>query len=242
MEYEVYEGAPVINSIIQFRYNPIEEFDEKKIKSLGEEIKEVFPTVQVNVLQSLKIDPKAETKLSVTGNKVEGVRFENEEKDLVLLVGLERLTLESKQKYCGWEQFSADAMKYWKLFSPHLKGLEINGISTRFTNKFELPIETKEIKKYFNVYIEAEGFDKEVNQFQMKYTSNPSENLTIHTAHILNLPIDDLIPYYLDIDVIVHEELANDEQLILSKFEILRDTKNEIFNTLITEETKKLIR
>lgn len=242
MVYEVYKGAPVINSIIQFRYKKIEEFDEKKIKKIGDEIKSQFPIVNVNVSQSITIDPKAETKLSITGNKIEGVSFENSDKNKLLQVGLERLTLESKQKYNGWEEFSAEAIKYWEMFSPYLKDLEIVGISTRFTNKIEIPPDTKEVKKYFNVYIKADGMEIGVNQFQMKYTSSPQENMAVHTAHILNPQINNKIPYFLDIDVIILENFSNENNVILSKLDILRKTKNEIFNNIITEETKELIR
>lgn len=239
-KFEVYEKAPIVVAIIQFRYQKIESFDNKKIRSLGEAIKKEYSKISDSVLQNFRYDPKGETKVSLDTQEINGVRFATENDSKILVIGNEKFTFETHGKYSGWEVFIEEAKKLWCLFSPSLENLQLSGISMRYINRIDFPIETKDIKKYLTTFIESSTGDHQISQFQIRYTSVEGEIIT-HVGHAIESGIDNAIPYFLDIDVILLNNLINDDS-VWEGFEKLREKKNYIFNDILTEEAKNLIR
>jgi uncharacterized protein (TIGR04255 family) len=241
-KYEVYENAPIVVAILQFRYKKLEEFNSKNIREVGSKIKSKFPNISDSVLQNFRLDREGETKFSLDSQEINGVKFESEDNKKILVIGTDKFTYEIHGKYSGWENFKTEAKDLWQLFNPHLTGLEISGVSMRYINRIDLPIETKDVSQYITTYIHSNTGNHNINQFQIRYSSIDEDNLQIHVGHALEPAIENKIPYFLDIDVISLKEIQNEEKVIWDEFETLRNKKNLTFNDLITENTKKLIR
>lgn len=237
----IYTKAPIILAIIQLRYEKLENFDTKKIREIGQGIKKEFEFISDNVTQNIKLDPKAETKVSIDKSEINGVVFESSDKKKVLDVGTQRFSLELKEsEYPGWESFSSELKKYWGLFSKHFGEIKLVGLSARFINKINLPNERFLLNKYFNTYIHNNS-DADISGFNMTYQTFKGKNLA-NITHTLGQPIDNHIPYFLDIDVIRLEKIESDEKVIWEVFDNIRQEKNSIFDNTLTEETKNLIK
>ncbi|HXB41226.1 MAG TPA: TIGR04255 family protein [Bacteroidia bacterium] len=238
---EIFEKAPIVLAIIQYRYEKILDFDSKKIREIGTSIKKEFPKSSESVLQNIKIDQTAETKVSIDKSEIQGVRFETEDKTKALTVGIEKFTLEINVNYPGWNAFSSEVINHWKLFSPALGDVKLTGLSMRYLNRFDLPLDISDIRKYFTTYLNSDTGNHPMMNFQFKYSYIKGDNI-IHLGHALDNEIEGKIPYFFDIDVIKLAAIENNENVILQIFENLRVEKNSIFNDGITEESKKLIR
>jgi len=237
----IYSKAPIILAIIQLRYEKLENFDAKKIREIGGEIKKEFEFCNENVTQNLKLDSKAETKISIDKSEINGVLFQSSDKKKALNVGTQRFTLELKEgDYPGWESLSSELKKYWNLFSNDLGEVKLVGLSTRFINRINLPNERFLLSKYFNTYLHSSS-DIDVSGFNMTYACLKGKNY-INVTHTLEHPLDDHRPYFLDIDVIRLEKIENNQKIIGEIFDEIRQEKNSIFNDTLTEEAKNLIK
>ena len=194
VKHEVYNKAPIVVAIIQFRYEKIENFDSKKIISAGEKRKKEYPTSKIGISHTIKLDHTSETKISLGNNEINGVVFKSSDQTKVLTVGLDKFTLEFHGKYPGWDSVEKEVKELWALFSPELVGLKLLGLSMRYTNRINLPIETREINKYFNIYIHSKTGDHVISQFEIRYTSTPEEGLIVHVGHLLDAAIDGSLP------------------------------------------------
>jgi uncharacterized protein (TIGR04255 family) len=238
---EVFGKSPIVLAIIQIRYEKLETFDIKKVKEIGKEINDVYPQIKESVLQNFRIDQASETKFSLDNKEITGVHFISKDGNNKLIVSNDKFTLEMHGTYIGWESISEMFKKYWTLFNPNLNGLVINGVSMRYLNRIDIPIDTKDISKYFTTYIFSNTGNHTLSQFQIKYTSFINDNI-VHVGHTLDLPIDNKLPYFLDIDVIRLQKVENNIEVIWNILEDLREQKNTTFNDILTEETKKIIR
>jgi uncharacterized protein (TIGR04255 family) len=240
-----YENAPIILSIIQFRYDKIEGFDINKVKKLANEFKSDFPFVNERFVQSIVVnnDVNKETSVSLEDKQFDGVQILSNSRKEIFTITETKFTFQSHEKYSGWDNFREKAFKLWDIFNKLFNILEINGISLRYVNRINLPLDLKNINKYFTTYLKDDKNSFSVGNFQFKFSSFDKENdFKINIAHLLDAPLENSVPYIFDIDVLYDNKMKYDKEFILSLFEKIREKKNQLFNNGITEETKKLIR
>lgn len=238
---EFYPNSPIILSILQFRYDQIKDFDVSKYKEMF--IQE-YPLVQERVRQSVKVNRGAvgaKTTLSLDQN-VEGLKFESSDKKKNFAISDKRLSVELHGEYLGWDNFIEEAKKIWNAFTKIENSIVLTGISLRFINRINLPINTRDLSDYFTTYLNSSSGEHSINSFQLRYTSNDkADNIKNIITHALEMPIGDVLPYIFDIDTILVDDI-NDENDLWGKFNLLRSKKNSIFNDGITDLTKDLIR
>jgi uncharacterized protein (TIGR04255 family) len=234
------DKPPIVLSIVQFRYEKLENFNSKKIKELGEEIKKDFPVVSEAIVQNIRIDNTSETKFTLDSREINGVRFENNEKTAALIIDGSKFTFESNLPYTNWLELSKIVRRMWELFSPSLDGLMLTGLSMRFLNRINLPIDFTDPSKYFTTFIQSSSGTHGINTYQLKYTSTFNDCIS-HIGHSIEPAIGDKITYFFDIDVIKIKRINNQPEEIWPIFEELKTLKNNIFFDGITEETLKLL-
>ena len=132
--------------------------------------------------------------------------------------------------------------KLWPLFSNAFNIENLTGISLRYVNKFNLPLDTKHLTEYFTTYLKDDKNTHSIYGFQLKYNSFDRENnFNIYIGHALEKPIENSIPYLIDIDVIYNSNIENNAEIIWPIFEKIRTRKNLIFNNSLTDQAKSLI-
>ncbi|MGS2738769.1 TIGR04255 family protein [Sinomicrobium sp. M5D2P17] len=238
-----YENAPIILSMIQFRYDKIESFDINMVKEIAKKIKSDYPIVNERFVQNIVVNnDNSETSVSLKDKQFYGIQVMSKNRQEIFTITETKFTFQSHGKYTGWDSFKEKSFKFWDIFNDAFEIKELNGISLRYVNKINLPLDLKDISEYFTTFIKDDKNTFSVNNFQFKFASLDKENnFKINISHILDTPLRDSVPYIFDIDVLYNNKIKNDNDLILSLFEKIRDKKNQLFNDGITEETKKLI-
>lgn len=246
IKFEHFEKAPIILSILQFRYKTIENFNSDIFKKKGVLIKSDYPEIRERYIQQIHFKankPNGTTNVSLDDKKIDGVQFISKDKKKNLVIGKDRFTCEMHGNYSGWEEFSTEARKLWELFQDELSGIQLTGLSLRYVNRINLPDNFNDISDYFTTFIQSTSGEHMLNTFQLKYTATePENNMTIHVGHVLEPPIEGNYPYLFDIDVIYTSDIQNDSKTIWKFFDTLRIKKNYIFNDGLTEKSKNLIR
>ena len=239
-----YENAPIILSIIQFRYSKIESFDIKIVKNLANKFKSEFPIINERFVHSIVVNNggNSETSVSIEDKQFDGIQIMSKNRQEIFTITETKFTFQSHEKYTGWENFRNKAFKFWNIFNQLFNVNELNGISLRYVNKINLPLDLKQTNKYFTTYLKDDKNSFSIGNFQFKFTSFERENnFKINISHLLDAPLEDSVPYIFDIDVLYNEKMKSDDESVLNLFEKIRNKKNELFNNGITEETKKLI-
>jgi uncharacterized protein (TIGR04255 family) len=245
-EYEYFENTPIILSILQFRYKRIDELNTEKFKKRGAQIAIEYPQVTERFIQQIHFEgnkPDGTTNVSLDQREIDGVQFISKDKKRNLVIGRDRFTYEMHGKYPGWDDFISEPKKLWDLFQEELGDVELTGLSLRYVNRINLPIDFRDISKYITTFIQSTTGEHNISTFQIRYTSvEPDDNLTIHVGHVLEPPIEDKYPYLFDIDVIYLSSIENVPDKIWEIFNFLRKKKNTIFNDGLSDKTKELIR
>jgi uncharacterized protein (TIGR04255 family) len=240
----VYNNAPIIVVILQFRYDKIEDFNIEKIKVIAKKINKRFPNTEPQIVQGITIDNNdKETTVSLDEKRIDGIRISSKDKLEYFTITKEVFTFQSNKKYLGWEDIIDSIREFWTMFSSEFNIHILNRISLRYVNKINLPQDVKELTKYFTTYLKDDKNTYNISNFQFRFSSFDKENnFTIHIGHALEKQIGEAIPYLFDIDVIYPLKIKNKTEVIWPIFEKLRVKKNQIFNDGITEDTKKLIK
>jgi len=239
-----YENAPIIVAILQFRYDKIINFDIELIKKIAKNIENDFPHVSPQYTQDIIINNNEDkTSVSLKDRKIQGIQIISKNRKEYFTISSEKFTFQSHEKYQGWDIYIGKVHAFWNSFSKILKVDKLTGVSLRYVNKFNLPIETKLLTKYFTTYLKDDVNNHAINNFQLRFSSFDKENkFNYHIGHALEKPIGETIPYLLDIDIQRNGDINNNDKEIWPLFDKIRMKKNQIFNDGITEETKKLIK
>lgn len=240
-----YKNSPIIMSILQFRYNDIKDFDMSKVKKITDTISSDFPHYNERVTQNISIkqgEKINETSFSVDEKEINGVNLESINKKRVFVIEKNKFTFQSHEKYAGWDKFSGSFLNFWNKFKNVFEISELETISMRFVNKFDLPIDTVDLSTYFTTYLKDEKNTHKIRTFQFKFNAFDKEtNITSYIGHSLEKPIGNNIPYILDIDLVLGEKTETSPEIIIQKLNKIRHFKNDFFNNNITDSTKKLI-
>lgn len=240
--FEYYENSPIIVSILQYRYKKIEDFDSAALKEVGKKLKNTYPKINEQFTQRINIDG-LETKVSLGKRNINGVHFFSEDEKRRFTISDEKFTFEVFEKYNGWENFVKDGFEIWDSCKDILNVDLLTGISIRFVNRINLPLDTSELTEYFTTFINSNTGTHAISNFQIRYTArDDSKAMHWNIAHSLEKPLDGKLPYLFDIDVLINTEIQNKKSVLTQKFNLIRDQKNFLFNDGITEKTKSLIK
>ncbi|RXG24290.1 TIGR04255 family protein [Leeuwenhoekiella aequorea] len=242
--HSYYENAPIILSILQFRFAPLENLNVNEVKKLASVIKKNFPDVEEKYSQGILINNNQDqTNISLDEKKFEGVQISSKDKKDVFVITRDKFTFQSKNKYLGWESFTENIKLFWDAFSNTHNIEQLNGISLRYVNKFDLPLGLKDFKKYFTTYMEDKKNDFSITNYQFRFSSIDKENnLIVNIGHSLEKATSENIPYIFDLDILKNDFIINNSKSVWEEFEKIREKKNQVFNQSITEETINLIR
>jgi len=250
VEVEFLPNAPIREAVIDIQCNPdhvefqrldlnLEGYSSKPIKRLVEV--SIHPT-EIHALQP-----------AVTHYR-QGIRFENEIAGEVVQMREDGFTFSKLAPYKNWQTFVASARQLWDKFQSE-SGVQIGAvtrIAVRYINVFyigpgvefqtylrnspETPDETRrpEVEEFFCRMVlpipEIGG------RVILITTCNEPEPLEI--SGTIRFPL----VYDIDVYKEFQEETLNSEEQMWSIFDQMRDIKNEMFFSVVTEEAKRQCR
>ena len=159
-----------------------------------------------------------------------------------LIISNGEITYASESFYDGWETFKSDVEKYLKIFEPVLNRLVITRTSIRFINQFVFT-EFDDPSVYFNTIVSSSGGDRQLLYPLIKYGFRLTFDVSEDTYSIVNHNVDklsDKYVYILDIDVLNRNNLIFDIGSMDAVLEGLREIKNNIFFSSVTDKTLEL--
>src|SRR4051812_17317805 len=236
-------NAPITEALIDFRVKARSDFEPKEFAALIEPLKSRFPTAQEQRTGQLniKLSPKGATQ-EVEFLGPQGYFFSSADGKLIAQFRVDGFTLNRLKPYTSWEEFFPQAMDLWSRYGPIARPLTVTRIALRYLNHIVLPVGSfvttdvlsaspripDELPQYVN------GFISQI------MTSTPGDPAAVHIVQALEPePVTRTPIITLDIDAFQETDLAWDDGVITDILLRLRQLKNQVFFSHLTERILK---
>lgn len=243
-----YAHAPITEAVVEFRVTarPTLTLDELNGLKIGEE--ENYPQVRPRFdfqgeFEVTDVGVNTSTKRTQTGYV-----FSRANGTQIFQARLDGFSFSQLPPYHGWESFSDEALRMWHRYLSVVQPLSVDRIGARYINRIDIPKDSIEIKDYLKVWPEVppempqllQGFFLQVGvplpQFQAAVTINstivaPPEK--VGTALVLDLDTYRVVQ--------LNPKSDNFDDEVVTQLTSLRRAKNFVFESCITEETRRLI-
>ena len=154
-------------------------------------------------------------------------------------------TLSRLAPYTSWEDVFARASRLWKLYAETTTPIDVPRIAVRYINRILLPQPLSDLSKYLTALpVLPKKWPNTLSGFLTKVVvHDPESALVANVAQALESPADERhVPVLLDIGVSEQIIFDGNAEAPLLRFEKLRETKNRIFFSSLTEEAINLFR
>ncbi len=145
-----YKNPPIVEAICEFKLVESEPWDWTIPGMLYSRIKDEFPEKQeirgFGVEFSLNRENPISTRYSDT---IDRLQFWSEDKERVVQVGENRLIINKRKPYEGWEDFLSFITKINEEYTEVVESDRIEGFSLRYINKIESLDDDLKLKDYF---------------------------------------------------------------------------------------------
>lgn len=243
-----YKKAPIKEAILNINFEGLNIDSVEDLKNFHSEIKDQFTVSKTKfnfkgevVIKKDKVNLESKSK-----SEVVGYIFNSKDEKRHLQISQTSFTLNFLEYYYDWEEFSELAFKIFKKFKKKYSLKEINSIGLRYINRIKIPLNEKGVK--FEDYITnmppipkclPQTFRNFFLQTESPLDKKGKVNAKITETLEKNHP-NTFLPFILDIDVFVVDNIDSSQKNIKKSFSSLRDYKNQIFEDCITDKTRDL--
>jgi uncharacterized protein (TIGR04255 family) len=246
----IYKNAPIAEALIDLQVIANEPVDlEECIKNFTTKLNGKFPEKKNIRTGEFKIefpDDKEQNQPQVeTSQKTLGVRFDNEQNNKVLQIRINGFTLSYINYYSNWEEFCQEARLYWKEYLEIFKPKTVSRVAVRYINKLEIPGPIIEPSEYFNLYPKVpEKLPQKINDFLLRMVMPQSDidSIAIINQATMQASKANHVAVALDFDIFKQTSFEASSEEVWELLYVLRDRKNLLFESCITEKTREAIR
>ena len=234
------ESSPIALSIFQIKFDK-DDSDLSSFEKCDINVDKYLPKKANNLqidIKAGKISAGIPANLTANSKRVGFVRHSEDQK-IKLVVDEESITYVSEAKYSTWNNFISEIQKYIDIYAEPLSHVGIKRLSIRFINQFSFD-KFEDPTEYFNTLISSAGnsnlpYSIVKYGFQLTLDLPESNMYSIVKQNLEALPSK--YKYIFDIDVICEQNLIFDKSVLFENLEKLREGRNEIFFSNITQKT-----
>lgn len=243
-----YSRAPIAEAVIDLQVT----FDEG-MSPTSESLREFAARFQPEPLGYSETQKINAVQMSLSGDGATnaqrdliGYRLSNKAGNRVLQLRKQGLSLSRLHSYSNWESFVAEFKPLWVQYAEAFSPSVVSRLAVRYINKIAVPQHIN-LDEYLNLSPRIkEGVGSHVEGYFMQLVLaqrdlGPDWKVIVNTG-IEGSPIPEQMTVLLDIDAFCTRAVgAIDSDQIWSTLEQLRDRKNSIFESAITEEVRRMI-
>ncbi len=236
-----YDNAPIVEAIIDLRVELSPDFKVEELKKIYHSEEKKYPILEEVTLISGQIKMAAGFEHASEKEHV-GFLLKNENKKQICNMQSKGFSLSFLAPYPTWENFSAEAKRLWALYQSVAQPIKINRLGVRYINRIDIPIPFQ-FDDYLNTMPKISDELPQVLSGYLMQLAMPFQDIhatALITQTTLPQTVPDKLSILLDLDVSIVEDFLNDNDIIWSRFEQLRNKKNLVFQACLTEKTKRM--
>lgn len=241
MEYPHLSNAPIREAIIDIRVKHGSNFDVNEFRSLEKEMSKDFPKMEERKAYSASINFGPE-KANFQGenNELDAIIFRNEEKSEVLQFKKQGFTFNKLKPYTSWEDVIEKAKMAWEKYVQVSKPVAVTRIATRYINHILIPISSN-LEDYITnppkLPPKAPSlFEGALSRIKLVDEEN---DIFVNLTQAIESR-EKKAAIILDIDAFRKKEYDLEEEFPWEDFSQLREMKNRIFFSSLTEKAINL--
>lgn len=242
-----YSKAPITEAIIDLKVAFPEGFSIDSLAGIHAHISDRFPIQEqlYTGIGAVIFQPGSPVQVNAD-QQHHGFLFKSEDNRKIFQATLNGFTFNRLAPYESWEEFSGDARYLWNIYKNVCNPIHIIRVALRYINQITIPLEgLVDLKDYFNTVPEVpSGLPKNTLSSFFMQLQIPQDDLdcmlTINEA-LAPLTTPETITVLLDFDLFRQQTWQIDDPDIWHFLQQLRERKNLVFNSSITDKTRRLI-
>lgn len=234
-----YKVPPITEAVIEIRFG--ESIDKDKLAKVAKRLEESYPLRdEENIFQVEFNGANAKLNVSPFGFKASSV----DQADMLQLRP-NQISVSRRAPYLGWQVFEPKFFDAWEALKRVAGLLLPTRIGVRYINRIDVPGEIVLPSEYVWLFPETPNGFPAPAQMQAGHivTSWPEQKCQI-TVNVSTVP-SPLVGHgglQLDMDVARTEALPGRAEELRAEVSTMRDTKNQMFEMLITDKARELFR
>ncbi len=236
--------APITEAVIDFRVKLPQDFQVERLSSLKEKLAGSLPRMKkIRVFETKFGLEKGEPIASTTQERqFLGFRFESEDGLNVAQFRIDGFTFSRLKPYTSWDKVFPEAYEWWNLYVEAASPEFVTRIAVRYINRLDLPQPVTKLTQYLTASPEVpDGVPTLLSSFLTRVVVHEEESgITANITQSLERDPSNRVTIILDIDVYKEQNFKTSDAGIKLTFKKLREMKNKIFFSSITEKAAEL--
>jgi uncharacterized protein (TIGR04255 family) len=238
-----YKKPPIIEAVIAMHFSaPLE---MKWIDAFARKCKARFSRSEDMLEMSASFD--ARTNQTASNMTKKGHKLTSVDNTNVIIIMPTQLLVSHLAPYTSWEMLYDEANKNWKVLSKIAKHKALSHVSTRYINRIDIPVNKNgrvDLHEYFNTGLSLPPYVQEM-ALQTFHVNCSLLDASEEYKYVLQLastpsPLINHVSFIIDIDVMTTGSVPVREDKMWNLIGSLRKHKNDLFESCITPETRKL--
>lgn len=234
-----YAAPPITEAVIEIRFAPIE---RQEMEAFAKKVSDRYPSRADQVRKRIQVEIATET---IETEADELIRLATEDETKVVLLGATSIGVSRLAPYAGWpellERFEAD----WSDLKRVVGYRKIERVAVRYVNRIDLPTDDSgrvEHERFINLHINLPHDFPDLTNYLMAMDFDLADAEC--SCHVISGPVPSAVigsaSFLLDMDVWRTSSLPQKDAAILDLLRIMRDKKNYLFETFVTDMSREL--
>lgn len=156
---------------------------------------------------------------------------------------LDEFSFHCEKPYDSWDAFFPEANRCWEKYKTIVDVTSISGIFLRYVNRIELPRDVEDLSHYLTtapnpVSLKGANVSRRFSSFLANYDRR---KVHVIVNQLTLRKTASSLPYILDLDIHNHVDWDVNQNLE-SHFQKFRKLKNEVFEAMITNNCRNLLK
>lgn len=240
-----YDKPPILEAVIVINFlNTISSEDvlEKVANALKANYDILTPEQEIEIKFKSGID--GEVLDDRSKNKI--YRLRSQDTTEIALLKTNQIIFSKLAPYSGWDALFERAKRDWKVLIKELGKNDVSRVGVRFINRIDFPVEAVKgqgLESFFKIYpsIPEKFLGKQIHKYSIQIENKINDEGTMAkvSSGIVPSPVPKAISILLDIDIYCNLDKHDPNDDIWSVIKKFRDHKNKIFESCITDETRR---
>lgn len=243
MTERAYSAPPIVDAIIELRFE--DALDDAVRERASKKFSDAYPLVEEGVHQAIGVDLSADT-ISVRTDVTERVtKRRTLEGPALIQIGNHIFGVATGAPYQGWDELFGRFVDHWTVAKKVWGYRKIKRIGVRYINRLDLSHDENgrlDYERYLNLRINLPEEFPDILNYELRFeTSIPEIKCG---ATVQSGAIEPAVPgqysFALDVDLWRLREVPQKDAEVLSLLGMMRSSKNDLFETFITDEARKV--
>lgn len=249
MERRRYKNPPIEEALVEFRFEPSQEWDLTMPGRLHGELREAYPGKprQQNVVQASLVAQQGQAPNFAVREGLGKVQLVTDDASRLVAIGPDVLSVHMLRPYqrdeeaSGWDEFRPRIVEalsaYWDVAEPS----GVQRIGLRYINKVVIPESSVEVARYLKAAPPSvDGLPEQLGGFVGRVEYVYPDEVRLVVSHATVEAPEGQVAFLMDIDLIWQSNEAVDKDAALAIADDLRARERDVFEALITDDARGL--